>query len=166
MKSQSKRGLAGRLARLLPILACLALLAPAASAWAQEACGGTNVTVTFPGNLTGSFAGVSLSTCPGGPGGYRSPLRMPPLARLGNALLSQGSFPAGQAFWQFNEAIRMNTIARGQVTVACTDGAGNSVTWVLLNACPTRISGVAPGGGAVRVDQLEITFENMTQGAQ
>ncbi len=155
-----------RLGALL-LLACLALLAPATLARAQGAYGGTNVTITFPGNLVGSFAGISLSTGPGGPGGFSSSFQMPPVARMGNATLSQGSFPASQAFWQFQNNIAMNTIARGQVAVAFTDNAGNNVTWVLHNACPVRISGAGPsGGGTVTVNQMEVSFESVTDQSQ
>ena len=121
-----------RLGALL-LLACLALLAPATLARAQGAYGGANVTITFPGNLVGSFAGISLSTGPGGPGGFSSSFQMPPVARMGNATLSQGSFPASQAFWQFQNNIAMNTIAAARwpwpsPTTRATTSPGCSTT--------------------------------------
>lgn len=148
---------------LLLILACLALLGLAATlARAQGTVGGTNVTVTFANGLAGAFEGVSGLPAPANPSAASNPFNMPSMARMGNALLSQGSFPAGPEFWAWYNQIQMNAVMRSSVRISCTDQSGNNATWVLQNAYPIRIQADSPSSGAdsVQVQALDICFEN------
>ncbi|MFH2127564.1 MAG: phage tail protein [Pseudomonadota bacterium] len=148
---------------LLLLLACLALLGLAAPlAGAQGTVGGTNVTVTFANGLVGTFEGVSGLPAPSNPSAASNPLGMPSMARMGNALLNQGSFSAGPEFWAWYNQIQMNAVMRSSVQISCTDQSGNNATWVLQNAYPTIIQANPPssGGDSVQVQALDICFES------
>jgi len=152
-----------RLLKALMILACLlglGLSGPPATA--QGTVGGTNVTVSFANGLVGTFEGVSGLPAPANPSAASSPFNMPSIAKMGNALLSQGSFSAGPEFWAWYKQIQMNTVMRSSVRIACTDQSGNNANWVLQNAYPARIQVNSPnsGGDSVQVQVLEICFEN------
>ena len=150
---------------LLLALACLAVLGLAAPlAGAQGMVGGTNVTITFANGLVGSFEGVSGLPGPADPSAASNPFNMPSIAKMGNAVLSQGSFPASQAFWAWHAQIEMNTVMRSSVQIVFTDQSGNNLTCVLQNAYPTKIqaSALNSGGDSVQVQELEISFESVT----
>lgn len=153
-----------RLLTTLLILGCLALLGSAAPpAGAQTTSSGSNVTITFPGNVVGNFAGVTWLNGPYGGSGPSAPFQMPNIAKMGSAVLAQGSFAGNPAFWDFYSAITMNTVARSTVTVSFTDQSGNNVTWVLNNAWPSKIQAVGPrsGDGVVQVGQLAVSFDSL-----
>ena len=158
-----KRALAlGR--KVFLVLACLAvlvLIAPLAGA--QVTSTGTNVTVNFANGLQATFAQVTWINGPTDASGPLSPFHMPSIAKMGNAILSQGSFSPSPNFWEWYDAIQMNTTPRSTISFSFTNQSGNNVTWVLNNAYPARIAGVPAGSqdGAIPVQALEICFENV-----
>lgn len=93
-----------------------------------------------------------------------SPVQMPALGTVGNATLRRGMFVNDARFWNWYDAVQMNTAAGGTVTITQLDGAGAPKTaWTLTNARVTRITGtdLAPGGGEVAVESLEIAYETL-----
>lgn len=157
------------LIKKLLVLVCLAALSwGALPAAAQGPAVLSNVTVTLANNLTGSF---DSAEAPEGFGGGSAPsyrgldgaVKMPGIAKMGSVVLTQGSFANNDRFWKLYNEVQMNTMARGTITLAGTDKAGNAVNWVLNNAWPSEVSGTDPGsgGGAVGVSRLIIAYENV-----
>ncbi|MEX1361917.1 MAG: phage tail protein [Nannocystaceae bacterium] len=93
-----------------------------------------------------------------------SPIKMPGLARVGNATLRRGIFVNDQKFWDWYDEIKMNTIQRRTVVIHLLDDDGNPKrSWTLNNAWPTKLTGTDLGSEAneVAVESLEIAFETL-----
>ncbi|MGE0079135.1 MAG: phage tail protein, partial [Bacteroidales bacterium] len=74
--------------------------------------------------------------------GNFSTIKMPGIVKFSNATLKKGVFVNDNCFLEWFNAFKMNTIKRETVTIQLFDEAGNpTMTWKLLNAWPTRITG-------------------------
>ncbi len=93
-----------------------------------------------------------------------APVKMPGLAKVGNATLRKGIFPAQQALWNWFDQIKMNTIARTTVVVSLLDETGApTMVWTLNNAFPTKITStdLKSDGNEVAVESIELAYETL-----
>ena len=68
-------------------------------------------------------------------------------------------------FWDWFNAIKMNTIKRVPVTISLLDEAGYpTMVWTLANAWPTKITGtdLKSAGNEVAVESIEIVHEGLS----
>ena len=94
-----------------------------------------------------------------------STIKMPGIAKYGNITLKRGVFTKDNNFFKWYEAIKMNTIKRETVTIQLLDEKGKAtMTWILTNAWPTKITGVDLNSDASEmvVDSIEIAHEKLT----
>jgi len=93
-----------------------------------------------------------------------STIKMPGIKKYGNVTLKKGVFKGDNKFWDWFNAIKMNTIERQPVTIKLLDEEGNpTMTWTLTNAWPTKITGtdLKSDGNEVAVETLEIAHEKL-----
>lgn len=93
-----------------------------------------------------------------------STIKMPGIAKYGNITMKRGVFSNDNEFWQWVDAISMNTIQRRTITIRLlNDNDQATVTWTLNNAWPTKISGqdLTDGGNDIAVDTVELAHEQM-----
>lgn len=96
------------------------------------------------------------------------PIKMPGIGRVGNVTMRKGIFVNDQAFWDWYNEIKMNTIERRTVVVSLLDEEGNpKMTWTLNNAWPTKITGtdLKSEGNEVAVESVEIAYETLVVAA-
>ncbi|WP_158935655.1 phage tail protein [Burkholderia sp. S171] len=94
-----------------------------------------------------------------------STAKMPGIRKVGNVTLKKGVFVQDEKFWDWYSQIEMNTIKQVPVVIRLLDEKGNaSMVWTLLNAWPTKITGVdlKSDGNEAAVETLEIAHEGMT----
>ena len=94
-----------------------------------------------------------------------STIKMPGIAKFGKITLKKGVFIKDNNFWEWYNAIKMNTIKRETVTIQLLDESGKpTVTWTLTNAWPTKISGtdLKSEGNEVAIETLELAHEGIT----
>ncbi|MCC8143662.1 MAG: phage tail protein [Tannerellaceae bacterium] len=94
-----------------------------------------------------------------------STIKMPGIKKYGNVTLKKGVFKGDNKFWDWFNAIKMNTINREDVTIKLLDEEGNpTMVWSLKNAWPTKITGtdMKSDGNEVAVETLEIAHEGLT----
>lgn len=94
-----------------------------------------------------------------------STIKMPGMFSSGDVTLKKGVFVKDNRFWDWFNQIKMNTIARVPVVIKLLDEAGApTMTWTLLNAFPSKISGVdmKSDGNEVAVESLVISHEGLT----
>ncbi|MEE9361209.1 MAG: phage tail protein [Cellulophaga sp.] len=94
-----------------------------------------------------------------------STIKMPGIAKTGNVTLKKGVFVQDNNFWDWYNAIKMNTIKRETVTIQLLDEGGNpTMTWTLANAWPTKITGtdLKSDANEVAVETLELAHEGLT----
>lgn len=94
-----------------------------------------------------------------------STIKMPGIQKSGNVTLKKGVFVKDNKFWDWYNQIKMNTIKRETVVIKLLDEAGApTMTWTLLNAWPTKITGtdLKSDGNEVAVETLEIAHEGLT----
>ncbi len=94
-----------------------------------------------------------------------STIKMPGMFSSGDVTLKKGVFVKDNKFWDWFNQIKMNTIARVPVVIKLLDEAGApTMTWTLLNAFPSKISGVdmKSDGNEVAVESLVISHEGLT----
>jgi phage tail-like protein len=93
-----------------------------------------------------------------------SAVKMPGLRKVSNVTLKKGVFGRGNAFWDWFDRIRMNTVERKTITVSLLDQNGvPTMTWTLKNAFPTKVTGtdLKAEGDEVAVDAIEIAHEGV-----
>ncbi len=93
-----------------------------------------------------------------------SPIKMPGLAKVGNAVFTRGIFVQNNDFWRWYSQIKMNTIPRQTVTISLLDENGKTtMQWTLSNAWPTKIvcTNLNANANEVAIDTLEVAFETM-----
>lgn len=93
-----------------------------------------------------------------------STIKMPGIKKYGNVTLKKGIFKGDNKFWDWFNAIKMNTIERQTVTIKLLDEGGTpTMTWTLANAWPTKITGtdLKSDGNEVAVETLEIAHEKL-----
>lgn len=94
-----------------------------------------------------------------------STVKMPGIVKSRNVTLKRGIFFNDSAFWNWYEAIKMNTIQRETVTIQLLDETNSPVmTWTLNNAWPAKISTTDIMGDAneLAVETLELNHEGLT----
>ncbi|WP_298855450.1 phage tail protein [uncultured Ruegeria sp.] len=94
-----------------------------------------------------------------------STVKMPGIAKFGNVTLKKGVFVKDNSFFDWYSKIKMNTIARADVTIKLLDETGKpTMTWKLANAWPTKISptDLKAEGNEAAIESLEIAHEGLT----
>ncbi|MDO7173702.1 phage tail protein [Mariniflexile sp. AS56] len=89
---------------------------------------------------------------------------MPGLAKFGNITLKKGVLIKDNQFFDWYTTIKMNTVKRVNVTIKLLDQGGNStMTWVLQNAWPTKVTGtdLRSDGNEVAIETIEIAHEGL-----
>ncbi|MYM71732.1 phage tail protein [Duganella sp. FT134W] len=94
-----------------------------------------------------------------------SVIKMPGMKKYGNITMKKGVFKGDNKFWDWLNAIKLNTIKRVPVTISLLDEAGNdTMVWTLTNAWPTKISStdLKSEGNEVAIESIEIVHEGLT----
>ncbi len=94
-----------------------------------------------------------------------STIKMPGITKSSNVTMKRGTFVNDNGFWDWYAKIKMNTIERIPVTIKLLDESGApTMTWVLENAWPTKITGtdLKSDGNEVAVETIEIAHEGLT----
>ncbi|GAA0873864.1 phage tail protein [Wandonia haliotis] len=94
-----------------------------------------------------------------------STIKMPGIKKTGNVTLKKGVFVKDNAFWDWFNQIKMNTIERKTVVISLLDEEGNpTMVWTLNNAWPTKITGtdMKSDGNEVAVETIEVAHEGLT----
>ncbi len=94
-----------------------------------------------------------------------STIKMPGIQKSGNITMRKGIFKSDNKSWDWFNEIKMNTIKRKRVTIQLLDEAGSpTITWVLSNAYPTKITGtdLKSDGNEIAIESIEITHEGIT----
>lgn len=94
-----------------------------------------------------------------------STIKMPGIKKSGNVTLKRGVFKGDNTFWDWFNAIKMNTIERKEVVISLLDQEGApTMVWTLKNAWPTKITGtdLKSDGNEVAVETLEVAHEGIT----
>lgn len=94
-----------------------------------------------------------------------STIKMPGIKKTGNVTLKKGVFAKDNAFWDWFNQIKMNTIERKTVVISLLDEAGApTMVWSLNNAWPTKITGtdMKSDGNDVAVETIEVAHEGLT----
>lgn len=97
-----------------------------------------------------------------------APIKMPGIGKVGNLTLHRGIFGNDHAFWDWYDAIKMNTIIRRTVVITRLDESrAPKQTWTLHNAWPTKVTAtdLKSGGNEVAVESVEIAYETLTMAA-
>ena len=93
-----------------------------------------------------------------------SPVKMPGLVKYSNVTMKKGIFKGDNRFWDWFKEIKMNTIARKNITISLLDEGGNpTMTWTLKNAWPTKVTGtdLKSEGNEVAIETIEIVHEGL-----
>lgn len=94
-----------------------------------------------------------------------STIKMPGIKKTGNVTLKKGVFVKDNAFWDWFNQIKMNTIERKTVVISLLDESGSpTMVWTLNNAWPTKITGtdMKSDGNEVAVETIEVAHEGLT----
>jgi len=94
-----------------------------------------------------------------------STIKMPGIKKTGNVTLKKGVFVKDNAFWDWFNQIKMNTIERKTVVISLLDEGGSpTMVWTLNNAWPTKITGtdMKADGNEVAVETIEVAHEGLT----
>lgn len=94
-----------------------------------------------------------------------STIKMPGIKKSGNVTLKKGVFVKDNAFWDWFNQIKMNTIERKTVVINLLDESGApTMVWTLNNAWPTKITGtdMKSDGNEVAVETIEVAHEGLT----
>lgn len=94
-----------------------------------------------------------------------STIKMPGIKKTGNVTLKKGVFVKDNAFWDWFNQIKMNTIERQTVVISLLDEEGApTMVWSLNNAWPTKITGtdMKSDGNEVAVETIEVAHEGLT----
>lgn len=94
-----------------------------------------------------------------------STINMPGIVKNNNVTMKKGVFVNDNAFWDWYNKIKMNTIERQNVVIKLLDEGGNpTMTWTLNNAWPTKISStdMKSDGNEVAIESIEIKHEGLT----
>lgn len=93
-----------------------------------------------------------------------STIKMPGIKKSGNVTLKKGVFKGDNAFWEWFNQIKLNTIERKTVVISLLDeGKNPTMTWTLTNAWPTKITGtdLKSDGNEVAVETIEVVHEGI-----
>ena len=114
-------------------------------------------------------SGLDMETPPpdfrAGNGPGFSVTRMPGLRKFGNITMKKGVFANDNAFFDWFNQIRMNTITRKSLTISLLDESdAPAMVWKVANAFPVKVSGtdLKAEGNEVAIDEIEIAHEGIT----
>ncbi|AFL81195.1 conserved hypothetical phage tail region protein [Aequorivita sublithincola DSM 14238] len=94
-----------------------------------------------------------------------STVKMPGITKFGSIIMKKGIFVNGTNFWEWYDAIKMNTVKRETVIIYLLDENGKpTMIWTLNNAWPTKITVVNMEADAneIAVETLELSHEGLT----
>jgi phage tail-like protein len=94
-----------------------------------------------------------------------STIKMPGIAKYGNVTFKKGIFVKDNTFWTWYSGITMNTYDRVSIIIQLLDeNQGTTMTWTLLNAWPTKVSGptLKSDGNEVAIETIEVAHEGLT----
>jgi phage tail-like protein len=94
-----------------------------------------------------------------------SPQKMPGLQKRSAVTLKRGVFRSDNRFWDWFNALRMNTEPRETMTVALLDETGSpTMVWTLSNAFPTKLSAptLEATGNDVAIETLVTAHDGLT----
>lgn len=94
-----------------------------------------------------------------------SAIKMPGLKKYSDVTMKKGVFKSDNRFWDWFNAIKMNTVKRVPVTISLLDEEGKPVmVWTLTNAWPTKITGtdLKSTGDEVAIETIVVTHEGLT----
>jgi phage tail-like protein len=127
--------------------------------------------VSLGNGVRGKFQDLSGIDAEGKPIEYRHgnspvfyPIKMPGLGRVGNVTMRKGIFVGDTKFWTWYNAIKMNTIGRGNATIDLLDQSGApKATWTLTDARPTKIAATdrKDDGGDVAIEEIVLAYEGV-----
>lgn len=93
-----------------------------------------------------------------------STIKMPGIRKYGNVTLKKGIFVKDNAFFDWYTKIVRKTIERTTVVIKLLDEDGNpTMTWTLVNAWPTKVTGtdLKSDGNEVAIETIEIAHEGL-----
>ncbi len=94
-----------------------------------------------------------------------STINMPGIIKNSQVTMKKGVFVNDNAFWDWYNKIKMNTIERQNVVIKLLDESGSpTMTWTLNNAWPTKITSTDMKSDAneVAVESIVISHEGLT----
>lgn len=94
-----------------------------------------------------------------------STIKMPGIKKFNNVTMKKGVFAKDNAFWEWYNKIKMNTIDRIDVVVQLLDEEGKpTMIWTLKNAWPVKVSAptMKSDGNEVAIQSIEIAHEGIT----
>lgn len=94
-----------------------------------------------------------------------SAMKMPGLKKYSDVTMKKGVFKSDTKFWDWFNAIKMNTVKRMPVTISLLDEAGKpEMVWTLTNAWPTKITAtdLKSTGDEVAIETIVIAHEGLT----
>ena len=94
-----------------------------------------------------------------------SVIKMPGIKKFSDVTMKKGVFKSDNKFWDWFNAIKMNTIQRKPITISLLDEAGQAtMVWTLTNAFPTKVTGtdLKAQGNEVAIESLVISHEGLT----
>jgi len=94
-----------------------------------------------------------------------SKINMPGMVKNNKVTMKKGVFVKDNAFWDWYNKIKMNTIERQNVVIKLLDEGGSpTMTWTLNNAWPTKISStdLKSESNEVAIESIEIMHEGLT----
>lgn len=94
-----------------------------------------------------------------------SKINMPGMVKNNKVSMKKGVFVKDNAFWDWYNKIKLNTIERQNVVIKLLDEGGNpTMTWTLNNAWPTKISStdLKSESNEVAIESIEIMHEGLT----
>lgn len=94
-----------------------------------------------------------------------STINMPGIIKNNQVTMKKGVFVNDNAFWDWYNKIKMNTIERQNVVIKLLDESGSpTMTWTLNNAWPTKITSTDMKSDAneVAVESIVISHEGLT----
>jgi phage tail-like protein len=94
-----------------------------------------------------------------------STINMPGIIKNSHVTMKKGVFVNDNAFWDWYNKIKMNTIERQNVVIKLLDESGSpTMTWTLNNAWPSKISStdLKSDANEVAIETIEISHEGLT----
>jgi phage tail-like protein len=91
--------------------------------------------------------------------------KMPGIKNYSNITMKKGVFKADNKFWDWFNAIKMNTVKRTPMTIRLLDEAGGPMmVWTIASAWPAKVTGtdMKATGNEVAVEMIEIAHEGLT----
>jgi phage tail-like protein len=97
-----------------------------------------------------------------------SKVKMPGLKKYSDITMKKGMFKADDKLFQWINEIKMNTIARQNITIQLLDEEHNVLfTWSLKNAFPMKVTGtdLNAQNSEAAIEEIVITHEGLTMEA-